>query len=125
MDLLAQQQLHTASSTLGHMSTLSTLSTDSYNTQATDSILMTGPSMSLMHNIPDVSTTVVALQHFDDCDTNYPINEDPLQNTVCNESESHNFMDDTRKCLIDEKQKGTGTVKRHIDCWGKAVNGTS
>ena len=55
--------------------------------------------------------------HHTDCDTNYPVDSDPVQNAVCNISESHGFMDGTRECLIDEKNDGVGIVERHVDCW--------
>jgi len=92
-----------------------------HNIQQTDSTLLAGPSVSLMHNIPRQPVHLSAMKHFDDCDTNYPVKQDPIQNIVCNKSESNHFIDNTRKCLIDEKQHGIGPIKRHIDCWGKAV----
>lgn len=96
------------------------VSPESMGVQDIDSLVLTNPSATLSQNIPKV-TTMASYPHFEDCDTNYPIKKDPIQNFVCNESEAHGFMDDTRKCLQDEKQRGIGPVERHLDCWGKAV----
>ena len=66
---------------------------------------------------PEAMTSMY--DHHLDCDTAYQ--NDPIQNGVCNISESHGFMDDTRECLIDEKAAGVGAFDRHLDCWGDAI----
>ena len=115
---------HTMPGTMGIPGHITSFEPNAYNTHhshTTDSALLVGPSASLMHNIPKQSVHMSTMKHFDDCDTNYPVKQDPIQNIVCNKSEANHFMDDTRKCLIDEKNQGIGAVKRHIDCWGQAV----
>ncbi len=58
------------------------------------------------------------IHHNPDCDNAYK--ESPIENLVCNVSENHGFMDNTRVCLQKEQAAGIGFLERHIDCFKEA-----